>query len=104
MGTTRQSSTKKRVRVDHWFTPPEAHTIAGQFRAKAGEIRAQAQAIRRGRSTLDLSWEGKSKNNYFVSLNPMPGDLENYANWLEQKANQIEHMKALEYRWEWRDA
>jgi uncharacterized protein YukE len=104
MGNASQLPTKKRVRVDHWFTPPEAHTIASQFRAKAGEIRAQAQNIRRGRSTLDISWEGNSKNNYFASLSPVPGDLDNYANWLEQKANQIENLKALEYRWEWRDA
>ncbi len=92
----------KRVRVDHWFTPPEARTIASQFRAQARVIREQAGAIRKAKGTLDISWEGRSKNNFDTLIDPVPGNLDAFAQWLEGKASEIERLQALEYRYEWR--
>lgn len=97
-----KAKTKKLTKVEHWFTPPEAHNIASQFRSQARVIREQANAIRKARSTLDGSWEGNSKNNFVSQLDPVPGNLDSYAQWLESAANEIEHLKALEYRWEYR--
>ena len=95
--------TKIRVRVEHWFIPPEAHTIAGQFRAQAGAIREQANALGKAKNTLEGSWEGNSKNNFMQMFDPTPGNLNSFASWLEQAAKIIENTKAMEYRWEWRE-
>ena len=94
---------KNEDRVEHWFVPNEAHTIAGQFRAQAGAIRDQANALGKAKGTLNDSWEGIAKNKFMVLFDPMPGNLGSYASWLEQAANKIENTKAMEYRWEWRE-
>lgn len=92
---------KTRVRVEKWFTPKEAHTIASQFRTQARVIREQANALRKERSTLDSSWEGNSRNNFMQLLDPVPGNLESFAQWLESQANKIENLKALKYEYEY---
>lgn len=94
---------RKRVQVrkERWFVPPEAHTIAAQFRTQAGVIRDQATALRKAKSTLDSSWEGNSKNKFMAEFDPMPGNLDSYAAWLEQAANKIERTQAMEYYYVW---
>ena len=99
-----KEKTRIRVRVEHWFIPNEAHSIAAQFRTQAGAIRDQANTVGKAKNTLDASWEGNSKNKFMLLFDPMPGNLGSYASWLEQAANQIENTQAMEYRWEWRDA
>ena len=94
---------KIRVRVEHWFIPKEAHTIADKVRAQARAIRKQANALRKAKNTLDGSWEGNSKSNFMQKFDPTPGNLNSYASWLEQAAKKIETTQAMEYRWEWRE-
>lgn len=97
-----KAKAKTRVRVEKWFTPNEAHTIASQFRAQARVIREQASEMRKASSALDGSWEGKAHKKFMEKFNDVPGALDSYAQWLEGRANEIENMQALKYEYEWR--
>ena len=98
----RKTKTKTKVRVEEWFVPNEAHVIASEFRTQARVIRDQATALRKAKGTLDGSWEGNSKKNFMQVFDPVPGNLDSFASWLEQSANKIENTKAMKYRYEWR--
>jgi uncharacterized protein YukE len=88
-----------RRRVPRTFTPPEAKEIAAQFRETAQRVREFASQLRSTGGTLEMSWEGISKNNFFMDFQPEPGNVEQYAAWLESQAGVIESMTVT--IWEW---
>lgn len=81
------------VRVPETFVPKEAHAMAANFRAKASEVRNLANQLRQVGSTLQSTWEGNSKNNFMGSFQPAPSELDTYAQWLEEKARQLDNFK-----------
>lgn len=81
-----------KIRVMKSIIPSEARGVAARFREGARRIRAQAQQMRSVCSTLNSSWEGRSKMAFMDSISPQPGELEAYANWLDDRARQIENM------------
>jgi len=80
------------IRVPKRFTPPEAYTIAAQFRGQAKHVRSLAAQLRQVKAKLDASWEGNSKNRFFSEFEPEISKMDAFADWLEAKANQIEHI------------
>lgn len=94
---------KKLVRVEHWFIPPEAHTIASQLRSQAGEVRQQQARLAKVLAKLNGSWEGNARNAFISRIENIPAKLGLFARELESKADKVEQTKAMEYRWEWRD-
>jgi uncharacterized protein YukE len=81
-----------RIRVKKTIVPKEAYEIAGNFRRAAQEARNLASQLQRVGNSLNATWEGNSKNNFMQKINPEPGNLNDYANYLEQCAHKIEHM------------
>lgn len=86
-------------RVKIWFVPPEAAGIAAQFDQQANNIRQQAQQLQRTRSVLSQNWMGNSANRFQEEVEPKIRDLQNFANWLSEKAEEIRSKKV--YRWDW---
>jgi uncharacterized protein YukE len=80
------------IRVPRTFVPGEAHSIAAGFRSQAGRVRDLARQLRDVGGTLNTWWEGNAKNVFFSSFSSEPGNLENYASWLEDRARNIEGM------------
>lgn len=87
-------------RVKVWFVPPEAHQIAAQFEQQAASIRVQAQQLQQVQATLSQDWKGNSANQFQDEIAPKIKDLQNFANWLSEKANEIRNKQV--YRWEWK--
>jgi uncharacterized protein YukE len=83
----------KTIRVKKTFTPPEAYAIAVQFRARANHVRELAKQLRKVKSSLDATWEGNSKNRFSSGYDVEISKMDNFADWLEEKANQIERIK-----------
>ena len=79
-----------KIRVPKTFVPKEAHAIAGNFRRAAGEARTLAAQLGRLGNHFNTTWEGNSKNNFMGDFSPEPGNLYEYANYLERCANDIE--------------
>ena len=99
----RETDQKKRlVKVEERFIPPEAHTIAAQFRNQARTIRDQARDVRQSISTMESTWAGNAQKRFMPRIANTPRDLDAYAAWLEDSARRIERMEAIRYRWEWR--
>ena len=96
--------TLKEIRYQESIVPLEAHSIAASFRNEANRVRELANQHRRIKSTLDYSWEGNSKNKFSGNFDPQIGQLDNYANMLEDKARQIENIHVIVWktRWEWK--
>ncbi len=101
----RESEKKKGlVKVEERFIPPEAHTIAAQFRNQARAVREQARNLRSSISTMESTWAGNAQKRFMSKITNSPRDLDAYASWLEDSANKIERMEAIriKYKWEWR--
>lgn len=81
-----------RIRVPKTFVPKEAYVIAGNFRRAAGEARSLASQLQSVGNSLNSSWEGNSKNQFMQEFQSEPGNLLDYANYLEQCARTIERM------------
>lgn len=94
---------KRLVRKEYWFIPPEANTIAGEFRKQASSVRNQATQLRKVQSALNSDWAGEAKNKYMSQFENTPNELDGYAAWLERQANIIKGIKALRYKWEWEE-
>lgn len=84
--------TVKTIRIKKTFVPPEAYGIAAQFQAQANRVRDLASQLRKVKSTLDATWEGNSKNRFSSGYEPEVSKMDNFADWLEDKANQIERI------------
>ena len=82
----------KEIRTSESIVPPEAHGIAASFRREAQRVRQLAASHRSIKGTLDTTWEGLSKNKFSGNFDPQIGQLDNYANMLEEKARQIENI------------
>jgi len=93
----------KEIHYQESIVPPEAHSIAAAFRREANRVRELANQQRRIKSTLDYSWEGNSKNKFSNDFDPQIGQLDNYANMLDEKARQIEdiHVNVDRTKWVW---
>ncbi len=94
---------KKLVRVEYWFIPPEAHTIASQMRGQAKIVRQQQTRLSKALAKLNSCWEGNAKNSFVSQFSGWPGKVGSYAERIESDAGEVERTKALQYRWEWRD-
>lgn len=81
------------VRVPRTFIPPEAYSIANNFRRLAQEARRLANELRRLSNVLNSGWEGNSKNNFMNDFLPKASDLERLADHLERSARTIETTK-----------
>ena len=73
--------------------PKEAHEIAGQFDAMASQIREVAGRMRTTGGILEAEWEGNSANLFMGLFTPEFGNLESYANWLNERAGEIRNIK-----------
>ena len=82
----------KTIRLPRTFVPSEAHAIAASFRSQAAHIRDLARQLRDVKGSLDISWEGNSKNIFSSDFAPEPGNMDCYAAWLEDRARAIECM------------
>lgn len=81
------------------ITPQELHNAASQFTQKADEIRDIIAFLRQQLSTLDGSWEGAAKNQYFANfeelgkmLDQIPEGTDGIASTLTAIANSITEM------------
>ena len=81
-----------KIRVPRTFIPPEAHSIANNFRQTASEVRRLAGQLNEIGNTLNATWEGRSKNNFMGEFNPEPGNLNSFADYLESCAQNVERM------------
>ncbi|MEA4906904.1 MAG: hypothetical protein VB089_04750 [Anaerolineaceae bacterium] len=81
--------------------PPEAHAIADAFRREARRARDLAAQSRSIKSRLDYNWQGNSKNKFSGDFDPQIGQLENYANALDEKARQIENIRVKVQKKKW---
>ena len=84
-----------RIRVPKTIVPGEAREIAGRFRQAANEARSLSSQLQGVGGHLDATWEGVSKNRFMDEFNPAPGNLLDYANYLEQCASKIERMTVI---------
>jgi uncharacterized protein YukE len=82
----------KEILVPESIVPPEAYGIAASFRREASRVRELAAQNRNIKGTFDYTWEGLSKNKFSGDYDPQIGQLDNYANLLEEKARQIENI------------
>lgn len=83
---------RRKVRRPKWIHPPEAGHIAAQFRAAAAQIRQQANQLRSTRGILESTWEGNAKNAFFGDFQSTPEAVDDYAAWLESRAQSIDSM------------
>lgn len=81
--------------------PPEAHAIADAFRREARRVRDITAQARNTKSALDNSWTGNSKNRFSGNFDPQIGQLDNYANILEEKARQIDNIRVTVQTRKW---
>ena len=89
------------IRTRREFVPPEAGAIAGAVSAAAQRIRTLAGDLSFIGTSLDPTWEGHSKLDFFNAFSPEPGNAHSLADWLEAKANQIRHMTVVVWETEW---
>jgi len=89
------------IRKRREFVPPEAGAIAGSVSAAASRIRSLAGDLAFIGTSLDPTWEGHSKLEFFNSFSPEPGNAYSLADWLEAKANQIRNMTVVVWETEW---
>jgi uncharacterized protein YukE len=87
--------TLKEITEQVSIIPPEAHTIAAAFRNEARRVRDLASQNRSTKGTLDGTWQGNSKNKFSGNYDPQIGQLDNYANMLEEKAREIENIHVI---------
>lgn len=81
------------------ITPQELHDAATQFTQKADEIRDIITALRQQVSSLDGSWEGAAKTQYFANfeqagqmLDQIPEGADGIASTLTAIAKSITEM------------
>jgi len=74
--------------VGRWQTPPEAGQIAARYRSAASQVRDMAQRVSGLRGNLD-SWSGPARDVFFARYDPLLGELNRFAEVLEQMANEI---------------
>ena len=94
-------STGHYVRTRREFVPPEAGPIAAAVSAAASRIRTLAGDLAFIGTSLDPTWEGRSKLEFFNLFSPEPGNTYSLADWLDAKANQIRHMTVVVWETEW---
>ena len=80
------------TRRKHTFVPDEAPRIAREFRSAAGRIREQAREMKGIQSNLQGAWEGNSAERFMDEFEPQIKEMEHFAEWLDDKAHQIERM------------
>lgn len=78
------------MRVARTFIPPEAHTIAAQFRQAAHQLRASSGKLNSIGATLDSDWLGHSKELFFDQFRNQPSSVNALADWLMDRAQYIE--------------
>ncbi len=91
----------KRIRVPKRFIPKEAHAIAADFRSAAAQVRDVARQLDNTGGVLEGSWQGNSKETFMTNFRLAPGDLDNYATWLDKSASEIESIEVT--IWEWKE-
>ena len=86
-----------------YFTPPEAGTLAEDFRTRAGTIQGLADDLARVVGELDMAWEGRSQRWFMTELLPAVRDAEQLVSQLEALAGAIAEIRVPETirRWEW---
>jgi len=89
------------VRKRREFVPPEAGPIASAVSAAAGRVRRLAGDLAFIGTSLDPTWDGHSKLEFFNSFNPEPGNTYSLADWLDAKASQIRNMTVVVWEMEW---
>ncbi len=72
------------------FTPAEAYSISGEFRAASQAVRQLAGRLQAIGGTLDANWEGNAKHNFLGRFGSRPGATHSAADWLAAKAGEIE--------------
>ena len=90
-----------RIKVPKRIHPPEAKGIAGKFRQAATEARKLAGQLQVISNALDSSWEGRSKDRFMGDFRSEPGNLNSYADYLEDCARKIEDIEVTV--WEEKD-
>ena len=74
--------------VGKWQTPAEAGRLAAQYRTAASRVLEIAQGVSALRGNLD-SWAGQARDKFFVRYDPLPGELNRFAEVLEQMASKL---------------
>jgi uncharacterized protein YukE len=90
-----------KIRVKRTIHPPEAKEIANKFRRAASEARKLAGQIQKIGSTLNSTWEGNSKESFMAEFTPEPGNLNSFADYLEECAQKIESIEVE--IWDWKE-
>jgi len=83
------------IRVPKSIHPPEAKEIAASFRRSASEVRNLAVQVQAIGNQLNATWEGKSKVRFMGDFSPEPGNLNSYADYLENCARKIESIEVI---------
>ena len=84
-----------KIRVPKTIHPPEAKGIAASFRRAAGEARKLSGKIQTIGNTLNDTWEGNSKERFMSEFSQEPGNLNSYADYLEDCARKIESIEVI---------
>ena len=72
-----------------WITPPETRPIVEELFVQAQRVREIARQVKSVGHELDGTWTGGARNIFFSHYDPLPGDLDRFANSLESKARSI---------------
>ena len=89
------------ITVPKTIIPNEAHNIANQFRECAKNISDLSNQLKSSGATLDSNWEGLSKQHFFLEFSTLPKDIDNFSNWLNERANHIQNMKVIVWETEY---
>ncbi len=81
------------MRVAKTFVPPEAHSIAEQFRHAAHQLRESSGNLNSVGATLDSDWLGHSKELFFDQFRNQPSAINTMADWLLDRARYIESIQ-----------
>jgi WXG100 family type VII secretion target len=79
--------------IERRIQPQGAHQDAATFRAVADRFRTMAESLRRELGRLNQGWQGHARDRFFESVNPLPNQMEAYAETLENMALMIEQKK-----------
>lgn len=85
------------VTVEKWITPPQAGSIASEFRAAAQEVREIANKVRNKGEMIRPGWVCPVKDIFFSHFDPCPGELDSFAQQLDAAADDIRNTKVKIY-------
>lgn len=88
-----------RVLVPKTFVPKEAGVIASRYAKVARELREIADEMSHLMGSLEESWEGNAKQNYFQQYGSEPGNLRAAADFCDQCGNKIRSMSVTMMEW-----